>query len=144
MNWQFWLVCLLRANQLILGEWQETDARTTSYPELQFDKVSNPSVFFSFFFSLRSDRNRDARIAIGTSPLPRKILSEFVEKLGPYRRPTLSRIKTSLYLCTSTLQSKVLPAYLLWVPESRKEENVDYCWMLITNLMIAPIHPPYA
>jgi len=52
------------------------------------------------------DRNRDARIAIGTTPLPRKIMSEFVEKLAPYRRPTLFRIKTSLYLCTSTLQSK--------------------------------------
>jgi len=33
-------------------------------------------------------------------------MSEFVEKLAPYRRPTLFRIKTSLYLCTSTLQSK--------------------------------------
>jgi len=52
------------------------------------------------------DRNRDARIAIGTTPLPRKIMSEFVEKLAPCRRPTLFRIKTSLYLCTSTLQSK--------------------------------------
>ncbi|KAI9620245.1 hypothetical protein H4Q26_013814 [Puccinia striiformis f. sp. tritici PST-130] len=52
------------------------------------------------------DRNRDARIAIGTTPLPRRIMSEFVAKLAPYRRPTLARIKTSLYLCTSTLQSK--------------------------------------
>ncbi|WAR60309.1 hypothetical protein PtB15_9B246 [Puccinia triticina] len=52
------------------------------------------------------DRNRDARIAIGTRPLPTRIMTEFVEKLAPYRRPTLSRIKTSLYLCTSTLQSK--------------------------------------
>ncbi|KAA1112897.1 hypothetical protein PGT21_014793 [Puccinia graminis f. sp. tritici] len=52
------------------------------------------------------DRNRDARIAIGTRPLPTRILTEFVEKLAPYRRASLSRIKTSLYLCTSTLQSK--------------------------------------
>ncbi|OAW00011.1 hypothetical protein PTTG_25139 [Puccinia triticina 1-1 BBBD Race 1] len=52
------------------------------------------------------DRNRDARIAIGTRPLPTRIMTEFVEKLAPYRRPTLSRIKTSLYLCTSALQSR--------------------------------------
>ncbi|KAH9456908.1 hypothetical protein Pst134EA_020816 [Puccinia striiformis f. sp. tritici] len=53
------------------------------------------------------DRNRDARIAIGTTPLPKAILTEFVEKLAPYRGPALSRINTSFYLCTSTLQSKV-------------------------------------
>ncbi|KAH9456906.1 hypothetical protein Pst134EA_020814 [Puccinia striiformis f. sp. tritici] len=52
------------------------------------------------------DRNRDARIAIGTTPLPRSIMTEFTAKLAPYRRPTSARIKTSLYLCTSTLQSK--------------------------------------
>ncbi|POW07135.1 hypothetical protein PSTT_08477, partial [Puccinia striiformis] len=52
------------------------------------------------------DRNRDARIAIGTTPLPKAILTEFVEKLAPYRGPALSRINTSFYLCTSTLQSK--------------------------------------
>ncbi|MBW0463541.1 hypothetical protein O181_003256 [Austropuccinia psidii MF-1] len=52
------------------------------------------------------DRNRDARIAIGTSPLPDIILKEFVEKLAPYRAQALPRIKNSLYLCTSTLCSK--------------------------------------
>lgn len=52
------------------------------------------------------DRNRDARIAIGTSPLPEEILKEFVEKLAYYRAPALSGIKTSLYLCTSALSSK--------------------------------------
>ncbi|MBW0465952.1 hypothetical protein O181_005667, partial [Austropuccinia psidii MF-1] len=67
------------------------------------------------------DRNRDARIAIGTNPLPEVILKEFVEKLAPYRAQLLPKIKTSLYLCTSTLHSKFpLPEKLNSTTEEMK------------------------
>ncbi|PLW14214.1 hypothetical protein PCANC_17833 [Puccinia coronata f. sp. avenae] len=103
------------AKDLIKRELQIQDDITALMPLMKFASVEpafgkpfNAAEYLKIARAnqLILDRNRDARIAIGTSPLPRKILSEFVEKLGPYRRPTLSRIKTSLYLCTSTLQSK--------------------------------------
>ncbi|KAA1096376.1 hypothetical protein PGT21_014414 [Puccinia graminis f. sp. tritici] len=103
------------AKDLIKREAQIQDGITALMPLMNFSGVE-PSLGKPFNAAeylkiaranqLILDRNRDARIAIGTTPLPRMILTEFVEKLAPYRGPTLSRIKTSFYLCTSTLQSK--------------------------------------
>ncbi|PLW14194.1 hypothetical protein PCANC_17832 [Puccinia coronata f. sp. avenae] len=103
------------AKDLIKREAQIQDSITALMPLMNFSAVE-PSLGKPFNAveylniaranQLILDRNRDARIAIGTTPLPQTILTEFVQKLAHYRGPTLSRITTSFYLCTSTLQSK--------------------------------------
>lgn len=46
-------------------------------------------------------------MAVGNAPLPEFLMKEFVEKITPHRERALPHVRVSLYLCTSTLQSKV-------------------------------------